>query len=358
MRMIKVCYVLPYKAPEYVRTTTLVEALRLIPNIQLFEARNTSKGILRYIQTFLKFLKIKFLENPDVYIIGFRGHEIYWILRIFALRKTFVFDEMMSPYDSLVNERRKFHASHFISRIVYWLEKSILVDADYILTDTNLHAELFNKLFGISKKKIIPIPVGTDEKLFDIENTKAKDFGDIFTVFFYGTFLPLHGVDVILKAAKLLEDLPIKFIIVGGRGKEKALEEFNSLVKELELKNIEHHEWLEFEELPKYIKGADLCLGGPFGGTPQARRVVTGKTYQFLSMGKPTVIGKIDEDFGFIDKKNCLLVEQNNPVELSQIILWMFNNIDRAKGLGKSGQDVFRNRFSVSPITIKLKQIF
>ena len=27
-------------------------------------------------------------------------------------------------------------------------------------------------------------------------------------------------------------------------------------------------------------------------------------------MGRPTVIGKIDEDVGFMDKKNCLLVEQ------------------------------------------------
>jgi glycosyltransferase involved in cell wall biosynthesis len=156
----------------------------------------------------------------------------------------------------------------------------------------------------------------------------------------------LHGLDVILNAAKSLEDFPIKFVIVGGRGKRKALREFKEKMGDLGLQNIEYHEWLDFEELPKYIKGADLCLGGSFGGTPQARRVVNGKTYQFLAMGKPTVIGKIDEDFGFIDKKNCLLVEQADYNSLKEKLLWCYENRGLLGEIGLSGRELFVGNYS------------
>jgi len=351
--MTKVCYVLSYKASRYVRTTALVEALKLIPNIQLLQARNNTKGIFRYLETFLKFLRIRLVENPDMYIIGFRGHEIYWFLRIFALKKIFIFDEMMSPYDSFVNEKAAFSKNSIIARTVFALERSILKNTNYVLTDTNLHSEFLEKTFTIDRKKIIVIPVGTDEKLFGDRNIKAKDFGKQFTVFFYATFLPLHGIDIVLKAAKLVEDLPIKFVIIGGKGKKKALREFNGLIKELNLKNIEHHEWVEFEELPGYIKGADLCLGGPFGGTPQARRVVTGKTYQFLFMGKATVVGEIEEAFGFIDGENCFLVEQNYPEALAEIVNKAYQRRSSLREIGNKGRKLFLENFSKKRILEK-----
>ena len=65
-----------------------------------------------------------------------------------------------------------------------------------------------------------------------------------------------------------------------------------------ELSNIEHSSWVPLEELPRLIINADLCLAGPFGNTLQANKVITGKAYQFLSLGKVSIIGKIHEEVG------------------------------------------------------------
>ena len=96
------------------------------------------------------------------------------------------------------------------------------------------------------------------------------------------------------------------------------------------------------------IAEADICLGGPFGNTLQAQRVITGKTFQFLRSGKPTVIGEIKEDTGFVDKQNCLLVSQGSAKSLADAINWGMANRDKLHDIGKSGRAIYDKKFSVS----------
>jgi glycosyltransferase involved in cell wall biosynthesis len=104
------------------------------------------------------------------------------------------------------------------------------------------------------------------------------------------------------------------------------------------------------------IPEADLCLGGPFGNTEQARRVITGKTSQCLALGKPTIIGKIDEDIGFVDKQNCLLVPQGNPQALAQAIQWAFDKRHQLSKIGEQGRSIYSERLSVNVIRQLLSQ--
>jgi len=124
------------------------------------------------------------------------------------------------------------------------------------------------------------------------------------------------------------------------------MEVFLADVAKRKLNNVEHKPWVEYEELPDYIRRSDLCLGGPFAGTPQAQKVITGKAYQFLSIAKPTIIGAIDEEVGFVDKRNCLLIKQGSTDELVANILWAYENQDKLAKIGKSGQDLYKKKFS------------
>ena len=103
---IKVCYILSYRFPNYVRTKTLTRALKRTDNVVLFEAVNTARWVFRYVQTLILLLWMRIKNNPDYYILGFRGYEIFWIVRLITFGKTLIFDHMMSPYDSLVNEKK------------------------------------------------------------------------------------------------------------------------------------------------------------------------------------------------------------------------------------------------------------
>lgn len=344
----KVCYIISYRCPDYIRTRTLLTALKRIQNVELSEAMNTSRGFFRYIQTIISLLMIRIRQNPELYILGFRGYEIFFIVRLITMGKKLVFDHMMSPYDSLINEKNKIHKGGVLDRLIFSYEKCILQLSDIILTDTMLHKNLFVQEFNVSPQKIIEIPVGADEETFHASSPRFDKKQNDLNVLFYGTFLPLHGVDIILKAAHVLRDKPIRFTIIGGKGRE--LKRFQSLIHELGLSKVLHEMWVSYDALPQMIRDADVCLGGPFGGTGQAKRVITGKTFQSLAMAKPTIIGRIDHDYGFVDRENCLMVRQANYTELADKIAWCFENREKLRSIGENGYTLYKERFSIDRI--------
>jgi glycosyltransferase involved in cell wall biosynthesis len=291
-------------------------------------------------------------ENPDSYILGFRGYELFWPVRLITFGKKLIFDHMMSPYDSLLYERKLIRPRSFPAKLVHQYEKSVLKFSDAVLTDTNLHKEYFAELFHIDPEKIFPIHVSTDENLFKWSEPRIPD--GHFNVFYYGSFLPLHGIDIVLEATEmLLHEKSIRFTFIGGGKRMKRLFENRGN----RAGNICYKNWVDYHLLPDWINQADLCLGGPFGGSGQACRVITGKTFQFLAMGKPTVIGKINEPAGFIHRQNCILVEQGNVRQLADAVLWAHKNRQILNNIGHEGCQLYQDRFSNRRIAERLKDI-
>ena len=297
--MIKIGYVHSYKYPNYVRTQFILQLLEDEREHTSISARNTSTGIVRYIQTIGKLIAMRIRHNPDVYILGFRGTEIYWLVRLLTYGKPLVYDEFLNPYLWVVEEHQKLKKNQFIKSLVKHYVRYTLHTADLVLSDTNIHAQYSADNFRVPRSKFLPLYVGTNEELFHSDNHQ-KHQSDRFEVFFYGNFLPLHGLQYILDAANELKSYPdIHFTIIGGANRKQDMEAFLAQLRAMKLTNVDHKPWVEYEELPRYIAAADVCLGGPFGNTPQAQKVITGKTYQFLAMGKATIIGIIKEDVGF-----------------------------------------------------------
>ena len=349
---LKVCYVLAYRAPEYIRTRSILRALRATAGIEVFEAINQSSNAARYHETLRKAREIKEQVDPDIYLLGFRGHEFYWALRHLVGKKPIILDALMSPYASLSREGK--HGKIGTIAAMGWkeIERSVLHNADLVLTDTLAHCKLFEHEFSIAPSKLLPIPVGAEEPEPCSEQPNIEGAGlptRQMSALFYGSFLPLHGVDIILEAASRLRDLPIRFDFIGGDSGQ-----YSKLVAscaELGITQYTYRRWADFEELINTeIPYADICLGGPFGNTDQARRVITGKTSQCLALGKPTIIGEIDEKLGFIDKQDCLLVPQGNPEALAGALRWAYNHRAQLARIGERGRTLYAERLSIKVI--------
>jgi glycosyltransferase involved in cell wall biosynthesis len=342
-----------YRVPNYIRTRNLRAALQQIENCEVYDATNTRRGILRYLETAWKTFRIRLRHKPDVYILGFRGHEIFWIIRLIAIGKPLIFDEFMSPSDALLSEGKGGFLGRIAGVLTYPLEWLCLHLSARCLTDTYLHRQFIADRFAVAESKVDVVYVGAVPSAVESAAQDASDEKPL-SVLFYGTFLPLHGMDVLLRACKLLDGKAIEFRIIGGAG--KALTRFRSLLSELNPGNVVHDTWVDFEVLQSVIiPNTDLCLGGPFGGTPQARRVITGKALQFMAQSKPTVIGKVDEPVAFVDRSNCLLVEQADPEGLAAAIEWALVNREELPGIGANGRKLFDKQFSSASLATQLE---
>lgn len=348
---------LAYRAPNYIRTRSILAALRQIPEFEIYPAINMSTGLTRYFQTYHQARAIKSRTSPDIYLLGFRGHEFYWPLRRMVGAKPIIVDAMMSPYASLLQERKLGPFGALAAKPWGFIERSILRNADLVLTDTAQHARFYEHEFGLPPAKVLPIPVGAEEPsgAVTVEKDRVISSESPMTVLFYGSFLPLHGVSVILEAAAAVRDLPIRFDFIGGTTKQTS--KLHEACSRLGITRYTHKQWLPFEQLINVtIPGADLCLGGPFGNTSQARRVITGKTSQSLALGKPTVIGWIDEDTGFEDRRNCLLVPQGNGKALAETLRWAFDQRQFLPQIGQRGKALYSETLSVDVIRQRLQK--
>jgi glycosyltransferase involved in cell wall biosynthesis len=223
-----------------------------------------------------------------------------------------------------------------------------------VLTDTRQHAEFYQNRFGLPSDKILVIPVGAleAEGASDIAN-EVKVPDETLSVLFYGSMLPLHGIDIIVAAAAQVSDLPIRFDFVGGNARQ--IQRLHNLCATNGVTRYTQRNWVPLDELvASDIPRSDICLGGPFGGTPQALRVITGKTSQCLALGKATIIGAIDEATGFVDQLNCLLVPQADASALALKIRWACVHRDELPAIGLRGRSLYDERLSVQHVARQL----
>lgn len=352
-----VCYVLSYRDPQYVRTRSLLRALELCRGIRVVTAVNSHRGLRRYFETWFALRRAKSTHRPDAYILGFRSHEMFWFAKRIAGEKPMIFDALMSPYGALRQEGKAGPIGRILAPVVRVVERYALLRAQVVLTDTHLHVGYYTRTFGLPAEKFVAIPVGAVEKFAPTSGCLGADHEDVFNVLFYGSFLSLHGIGVIVQAAAQLKDLPIRFDFVGGRASHAR--RLHHMCSELTVTRYTYCRWVAFERLiDNVIPNASVCLGGPFGGTPQARRVVTGKTSQCLALGSATVVGKIAEDFGFVDKVNCMLVDQADATSLAQALRWAYDHRSSLGAIGAAGQRLYHERLSVRVIAEQLPRAF
>lgn len=356
----RVAYVLCYRDPQYVRTVTLTRALESIPGVELQVVTNGRRGLSRYAEVLMRAVRLRLGWRPDVWIVGFRGHEVFGLLYPLMAGRRIVFDEFVNLHGWLVEERRVLRASSGVTRLLDAYVRWVMAQSAAVLTDTDAQADYSSRIYGIPRSKFVVVPVGTDERTFSPRPTTARSTGR-FEVLSVGTMLPLHGTSILLDAIRLLREQDsldsLHFTLIGGRGKPAALAEIAELVRDHRLEEaVTHLPWVDYAQLPAWISSADLCIGGPLGDTPQARRVVTGKTYQFLAMGRPVLVGRGDATTEFVDRENCLLVRQGSPEAVAAAIRWAAGHPDEMRTIAARGRELFERRFAAPQVAAALRR--
>lgn len=224
--------------------------------------------------------------RPDLLLIGYPGIiDILIAAPIARARDVPVaWDVFISMYDTICEDRNLVRRDGLIGRMLYRLERFALHRADMLFMDTRAHARRLERLFALPDDCCGTVWVGVESGHFPAQAPRSSGAA-MMRVLFYGQFIPLHGVETIVAAARLLRDAPVRWHLI-GRGQES--ECVRRMLDEQPLSNVEWTEWVEYPELHRRISEADLCLG-IFGTSEKAASVIPNKVFQILAAQRPLV---------------------------------------------------------------------
>ena len=161
-------------------------------------------------------------------------------------------------------------------------------------------------------------------------------------------FLPLHGIEHILQAAKLLQkEWEVRFIILGKGAKYDGM---RRLAGELDLRRVEFGGPFNLSDLPRLMPKVDICLG-IFGKTEQAERVVPNKVFESMAMRKPIITGDnpaIRELFE--PQRHLYTVPLGSAESIADAILDLMKNNHLRQGIADEGYRLFLEKYTTEGI--------
>lgn len=255
----------------------------------------------------------------DVMLVGYPGQFDVFLGRWLTWwrRKPMALDILMSLH-LIAEERGLTKKSPITGKLIFFLEKLGLKLPDLLIADTPEYREYYCQKYHLSPKKFKLIPLGVDDRIYS-PRSDLQPPEDYFRVLYYGTFIPLHGIETMLYAAAQLQDHPNILFDFYGDGQERPQAE--QLAQELQLNNVHFRGWIEKENLPDEIAKSHVCLG-VFGTTKQSRCTIQNKIWEGMMMQRPVITGDADTiRKELIDKEHVYLVERANPHALAQGIL-------------------------------------
>lgn len=331
---------------QYPRNSPILSSLQKDFKVREIASRNSS-DVLRISELWVRlFFELLLRRKYDLIFVGTLGQPLMPLVKFFK-REELIIDPLISIHDTLCLDRKTFRPDSWVGKITFWFDKKSFQWADKIIADNLIHGDYFSELFKVPRSKFYALYSGADEKVFYPRNIEKT--GNNFIVFFSSSYLPLHGLDVIVKAAKLLSDeKDIVFRLV-GRGPLRS--SIQKMAQDLGLNNVEFIDWIPYEKICEAIALSDVCLGGHFSQNPKARRVISGKTSMFLAMKKPTIIGESPATRTvFKHGRDVYMCKMGDEKALARGIRELFENRVLRQNLAEGGYQTFKSTFSFEKI--------
>ncbi len=345
---IKVCYLAGREA-GYSRTHNVLLALRSAGfEVETCFPPDKSKKNLPGV--LLDFVRKK--QGADVIVVGFYGQLLLPFVKLLSGKTPILFDVYVSTYGTMVDDRLKAKADSLKAK-VFWLADHLAMRcADQLILETNHHIRTYAETYRIDASKFTRTFLPSDDSVMRPREPRPAD--GRFLLHFHGEYAPFHGVDVILRAAKLLEHDGVDFQIIGtgityGRDRK--------LATELGLTNVTFIERVPYAELSVYMSRADACLGF-FGGNKRADRLLTNKVIEAMGAGRPLITRRNPAVQELLqDGESVVLVEPESPEALAAAVRRLKADPELCQSLGKNALAAFQRQCTQPVFARQLKQI-
>lgn len=300
---------------DYLRNTQEIENIKEQGGNVKVIGSNSQKYIVRLLHVYSRLLFCSMKEIDKVFI-GFAPQLVLPVFGWKFKKKEIWIDFFISMYDTLAFDRKKVKPDSLPAKILKWFDCKTIQKADQVIVDTKAHGDYFTEEFGLDTQRCHVLYLKADQNIYypRVQN-KPQRMKDRFVVLYFGSVLPLQGLDTILEAVDILKDHRDMYFVIVGPIKDSFIKPISD--------SVEYHDWLSQKDLAEYISYSDLCLAGHFNkAINKAKRTIPGKAYIYRAMQKPMILGDnaATHELYNEDMPGIYFVEMGNAHKLAECI--------------------------------------
>jgi len=214
---------------------------------------------------------------------------------------------------------------------------------------------------GVLKDKIHVVPNWVDVDFITpgprYNGIRAKyGLGDKFIVMFAGTIGLCQGLECVIDAASLISDnKDILFLFVGEGAEKQKLQDKS---QEYKLENVIFLPAQPREYMPDFLAAADVCLV-TLQNKPLFKITIPCKTYEIMAAGRP-IVANVDGDLKeLVEQAGCgIVVEPENPKQMSDAIIRLYEDQQLRTKLGRSGREYVVQHYTRARIMDEFIKVF
>lgn len=234
-------------------------------------------------------------------------------------------------------------------RLSLWLEKFLYTHADRVVVNSPGFIPHIQSRGG---KNIVLVPNGADPAFFDAQSADRQvnypEWNGKFVVLYTGAHGMSNDLDVVLRAAELLQSTPAIHFVLLGDGKEKSA--MQEKAARLRLSNLEFRDSLPKTQMPSVIAAADACIA-ILKPVEMYKTTYPNKVFDYMACAKPIILaidGVIRE---VVETAHCgLFCPPGDPQKMSEAILKLYRDPAAARDMGLNGRRYLELHFDRAQI--------
>jgi len=348
-----ICYFGGYRE-NYPRSRTQITALRQAGHT-IIECRVPPK--LKTIHKIIELVPMFWARGRqcEVIIVAEFNQSIVptaWLLSRLT-GATIIFDPAVSYYDEMVITQTVTKPSSLRARYLFWLDRISFNLSDIVIWYMPDDCDYFEKLFTLPSGKQVWLPPALDSLTF--QPLPPKPTSPTFVIHLNSSYLPTHGIDIVLQAAHLVRDDPEIIFELYGQG--PTYNDNVAFAKSLGLTNLTFHDPIPITQLPEAYARADVCLGA-FRDDAKLARLIELKIISALASRRPVIAADspLKRKF-FSPNEDILLVPPGNAQALAHAIRQLKADPAWRNRLAEAGLKTVQRHFSIEKVGQQLTEI-
>lgn len=238
------------------------------------------------------------------------------------------------------------------------INRIILSRASRILLSSTELIEVLTRVFKLNTSKVAVLPNSVDLNLFSSTECVRElrgilKFNEKKVVMFMASAFEDRGLDILLRALKLVRDKRVALLVVGPCD-----EKYKEIAQQLHIddKTIFTGK-VDYRLVPMYVQAADVCVG------PLIRRLmwyglIPRKVIEYMACGKPVIVarGTVSKDLA-IHEVSAIVLDSADEVLVASAITSLVTDDSLSTKIGKEALRVVSEKYSTEKLADKLDDI-